>query len=53
MNKTEINSIKFPAPDGGYSQAMLAEGVISLLFISGQIPQEIEILRLILGNSVD
>ena len=41
MKKTEVNSTKAPSPDGGYSQATLVEGVNSLLFISGQIPEAI------------
>lgn len=39
MTNTEINSHHAPSPMGGYSQAMLVEGVSSFLFISGQIPE--------------
>ncbi len=38
MVQKNINSNNAPSPEGGYSQAMLVEGVSKLLFISGQIP---------------
>ncbi len=41
MKQTKINSVHAPIPDGGYSQAMLTEGMTRLLFISGQIPETI------------
>lgn len=39
MKTIAINSSRAPSPDGGYSQAMLIEGMDRLLFISGQIPE--------------
>jgi enamine deaminase RidA (YjgF/YER057c/UK114 family) len=38
MKLTSINSDKAPAPEGAYDNALLAEGVSDVLFISGQIP---------------
>jgi len=42
MNRIAINSPEAPSPDGGYSQAMLIEGMSKFLFISGQIPETID-----------
>lgn len=39
MKQKSINSKQAPSPDGGYSQAILANGATDLLFISGQIPE--------------
>lgn len=39
MKKIEINSEQAPSPSGGYSQAMLTEGMTNLLFVSGQVPE--------------
>jgi len=41
MKTVAINSSQAPSPDGGYSQAMLIEGVSKILFISGQIPETV------------
>lgn len=41
MKTAAINSSQAPSPDGGYSQAMLIEGVSKILFISGQIPETV------------
>ncbi|MEM7060473.1 MAG: RidA family protein [Pseudomonadota bacterium] len=38
MKVTAINSDQAPAPAGTYENALLAEGVQDLLFISGQVP---------------
>jgi 2-iminobutanoate/2-iminopropanoate deaminase len=40
MQKTPINSPAGPQPPSRYHQAMLVEGAVRLLFISGQIPQD-------------
>ena len=42
MKQTKIISKQAPSPVGGYSQAMLVEGVSKLLFIGGQIPETID-----------
>ena len=39
MKIKSVNSMACPAPLGGYSQAILLQGTIKLLFISGQIPE--------------
>lgn len=39
MKTIALNSSRAPSPDGGYSQAMLIEGMDRILFISGQIPE--------------
>ncbi|MBX2870155.1 MAG: RidA family protein [Acidiferrobacterales bacterium] len=39
MKLTEVNSDQAPSAEGGYSQAMLTQGMTNLLFISGQIPE--------------
>jgi len=36
---TKINSNQAPSADGGYSQAVLTQGMTNNLFISGQIPE--------------
>ena len=39
MKIKSVNSMACPTPLGGYSQAILIQGVGKLLFISGQIPE--------------
>ena len=42
MKFTSINSKSAPAAVGGYSQSALIEGADRLLFISGQIPEQLD-----------
>jgi 2-iminobutanoate/2-iminopropanoate deaminase len=42
MKSRPINSPRAPAAAGGYAQALEAEGVQCLLFVSGQIPETVE-----------
>jgi len=41
MIHMSINSENAPSPSGGYSQAMLVDGVSKMLFVSGQIPETV------------
>ena len=42
MQRNVINSAEAPAAAGGYSQAVEVVGAKRLLFVSGQIPEEID-----------
>jgi 2-iminobutanoate/2-iminopropanoate deaminase len=42
MKLTPINALDAPQPSGGYAQAMQVTGANRLLFISGQVPDDVD-----------